>query len=98
VLWNTKTLTGLLFLATLPPATEVIRGRSRLYNDDDIYRTDETQRCSPSHEAYDLQVDVTNLSAISFYKRHGFKTVRTLRNYYANGHDAYLMVKELWQA
>ena len=46
-------------------------------------------------EAYDLQVDVTNTGAITFYKTHGFSTVRTLRNYYANGHDAFLMVKEL---
>ena len=46
-------------------------------------------------ECYDLQVDVTNQSAIRFYKKHGFRTVRTLRHYYANGHDAYLMVKDL---
>jgi [ribosomal protein S18]-alanine N-acetyltransferase len=46
-------------------------------------------------EAYDLQVDVTNRGAINFYKKHGFTMVRTLRNYYANGNDAYLMVKEL---
>jgi ribosomal-protein-alanine N-acetyltransferase len=46
-------------------------------------------------EAYDLQVDVTNARAINFYKKHGFRTVRTLRNYYANGNNAYLMVKEL---
>ena len=46
-------------------------------------------------EFYDLQVDVTNQSAISFYEKHGFSTVRTLRNYYANKHDAFLMVKEL---
>ena len=46
-------------------------------------------------EAYDLQVDVSNRGAIDFYKKHGFQTVRTLRHYYANGHDAYLMVKEL---
>lgn len=46
-------------------------------------------------EACDLQVDVTNRSAIIFYKKHGFKKVRVLANYYANGHDAYLMVKEL---
>jgi ribosomal protein S18 acetylase RimI-like enzyme len=46
-------------------------------------------------EAYDLQVDVNNQSAIRFYKKHGFQTVRTLRRYYANGNDAYLMIKEL---
>ena len=46
-------------------------------------------------EVYDLQVDVTNRGAIGFYKSHAFKTVRTLKNYYANGHDAYLMMKEL---
>jgi ribosomal-protein-alanine N-acetyltransferase len=46
-------------------------------------------------EFYDLQVDVSNRKAILFYKKHGFNIVRTLRNYYANGNDAYLMVKEL---
>ena len=46
-------------------------------------------------EAYDLQVDVTNAGAIVFYKKHGFETVKTLRKYYANGNDAFLMVKEL---
>lgn len=46
-------------------------------------------------ESYDLQVDVQNRSAIHFYQKHGFTTVRTLKNYYANGNDAFLMVKEL---
>ena len=46
-------------------------------------------------ELYDLQVDVSNVKAIRFYKKHDFTLVRTLHNYYANGHDAYLMVKEL---
>ena len=46
-------------------------------------------------EIYDLQVDVTNKGAIDFYKKRGFKMVRTLKNYYANGNDAYLMMKEL---
>src|SRR5437016_6194644 len=41
--------------------------------------------CEYGVEAYDLQVDVTNRSAILFYKKHGFSTVRTLRKYYANG-------------
>jgi ribosomal-protein-alanine N-acetyltransferase len=46
-------------------------------------------------ETYDLQVDTSNAPAIKFYKKHGFRIVRTLRQYYANGNDAYLMVKEL---
>lgn len=48
-------------------------------------------------ESYDLQVDVTNSAAIFFYEKHGFKTIRTLKKYYANGHDAFLMTKELIQ-
>lgn len=48
-------------------------------------------------ETYDLQVDTTNLSAIKFYKKHGFTMIRTLRRYYSNGHDAYLMAKDLGQ-
>jgi ribosomal-protein-alanine N-acetyltransferase len=51
--------------------------------------------CKNGVEAYDLQVDVTNRGAIDFYKKHGFKTLRTLRRYYANGNDAFFMVKEL---
>jgi ribosomal-protein-alanine N-acetyltransferase len=46
-------------------------------------------------ESYDLQVDVTNSGAIRFYKKNGFHTVRTLSSYYANGNDAFLMVKHL---
>ena len=44
---------------------------------------------------YDLQVDVANTRAIAFYKKHGFAIARTLKDYYANGKDAYLMIKEL---
>ena len=46
-------------------------------------------------ETYDLQVDITNRAALDFYKKHGFEMVSTLRHYYANGNDAYLMVKQL---
>jgi [ribosomal protein S18]-alanine N-acetyltransferase len=46
-------------------------------------------------EVYDLQVDVGNKNAIIFYKKHGFRMVRTLGKYYANGNDAYLMIKDL---
>jgi ribosomal-protein-alanine N-acetyltransferase len=44
-----------------------------------------------------LQVDVSNAGAIAFYERHGFRPVRKLRHYYADGHDAWLMIKTLPQ-
>jgi len=44
---------------------------------------------------YELQVDVANEGAINFYQKHGFETVHTLKKYYPNGSDAYLMVKSL---
>jgi ribosomal-protein-alanine N-acetyltransferase len=49
-------------------------------------------------ETYNLQVDVGNAPAIAFYDKHGFKMSKTLKSYYANGNDAYQMVKRLQPA
>lgn len=44
---------------------------------------------------YSLEVRVSNLSAISLYKRFGFKQVGLRKAYYQDNHeDAYLMLKE----
>lgn len=43
-----------------------------------------------------LEVRVSNESAITLYKKCGFKIVATRKNYYQDNHeDAYLMVKEM---
>lgn len=42
-----------------------------------------------------LQVEVTNSSAISFYKKFGFNVEDLLPNYYGRGRDAYVMKLKL---
>lgn len=42
-----------------------------------------------------LEVRESNLPAVTLYKKLGFEIARTIRNYYADGEDAYLMAKEL---
>lgn len=42
-----------------------------------------------------LEVRMTNNSAIDLYKKLGFETARTVRCYYADGEDAYVMAKNL---
>jgi [ribosomal protein S18]-alanine N-acetyltransferase len=42
-----------------------------------------------------LETAVDNLSALSFYKKHGYSVVRTWPRYYSNGVDALVMKKEL---
>lgn len=42
-----------------------------------------------------LEVSVNNVAAISLYKKLGYKIVSVLREYYPDGEDAYLMLKEL---
>jgi [ribosomal protein S18]-alanine N-acetyltransferase len=48
-------------------------------------------RCS----SVDLETAVDNVSALSFYKRHGYSVIRTFPRYYANGVDALVLQKDL---
>jgi [ribosomal protein S18]-alanine N-acetyltransferase len=41
-----------------------------------------------------LEAAVDNLSALSFYQRHGYTVVRTWPRYYANGVDALVLSKK----
>jgi len=45
--------------------------------------------------AVGLETAVDNLSALSFYKRHGYSVVRTWPRYYSNGVDALVLKKDL---
>ena len=45
-----------------------------------------------------LEVNVFNQEAVSLYKKNGFQVMRTRKNYYENGDDAYDMLKILIQA
>ncbi len=42
-----------------------------------------------------LEAMVTNLSAIEFYKRHGYSILRTEPGYYSDGTDAHVFSKDL---
>lgn len=44
-----------------------------------------------------LEVRVTNKPGISLYKNLGFQVNRTIRGYYADGEDAYVMTKNIVQ-
>jgi ribosomal-protein-alanine N-acetyltransferase len=44
---------------------------------------------------YYLEVRVTNEEAISLYKKLGLEVSRSIRGYYADGEDAYVMSKRL---
>ncbi len=43
----------------------------------------------------ELETAVDNISALSFYKRHGYSVVRTYPRYYSNGVDALILEKSL---
>ena len=42
-----------------------------------------------------LEVRVSNTEAINLYNKLGFNIVKTMRGYYADGEDAYVMAKKL---
>ena len=43
----------------------------------------------------ELETAVDNVSALSFYKRHGYNVIRTFPRYYSNGVDALVLQKDL---
>ncbi|MEM4943599.1 MAG: ribosomal protein S18-alanine N-acetyltransferase [Saccharolobus sp.] len=47
-----------------------------------------------AEEVY-LEVRVSNYNAINLYEKLGFKKIKVLRSYYADGEDAYLMARPL---
>ena len=46
-------------------------------------------------QAVGLETAVDNLSALSFYKRHGYSVIKTWPRYYSNGVDALVLKKTL---
>ena len=42
-----------------------------------------------------LEVRTSNMPAVGLYKKLGFEVARTLRNYYADGENAFLMSRNL---
>ncbi len=45
-------------------------------------------------ENYSLEVRVSNFNAIHLYEKFGFQNVGIRKNYYADGENAYLMIKK----
>ncbi len=57
----------------------------------------ETMQAMVSYKAKEcyLEVRTSNIPAVRLYKKLGFEIVRTIRDYYADGEDAFLMARQL---
>jgi len=60
-----------------------------------MLRAAEERLRAAGSSAVGLETAVDNLTALSFYKRHGYSVIRTWPRYYSNGVDALVMKKEL---
>jgi ribosomal-protein-alanine N-acetyltransferase len=60
-----------------------------------LLRAAEDRLISTECRSVELETAVDNLSAIAFYKRHGYSVIRTFPHYYANGVDALVLEKTL---
>ena len=60
-----------------------------------LLRAAEDRLREAGSRAVGLETAVDNLSALSFYKRHGYSVIRTWPRYYSNGVDALVLKKEL---
>jgi ribosomal-protein-alanine N-acetyltransferase len=60
-----------------------------------LLRAAEDRLRAAGSNAVGLETAVDNLAALAFYKRHGYRVIRTWPRYYSNGVDALVLKKEL---
>jgi ribosomal-protein-alanine N-acetyltransferase len=60
-----------------------------------LLRTAEDRLHRAGSTLVELETAVDNVSALSFYKRHGYSVTRTFPRYYSNGVDALVLEKNL---
>jgi len=60
-----------------------------------LLRAAEDRLCQAKCRAVELETAVDNVSALSFYKRHGYNVIKTFPRYYSNGVDALVLEKKI---
>jgi ribosomal-protein-alanine N-acetyltransferase len=83
-----KRVARILMLAVLPE-------RRRRSHGSMLLRRLEDRCLAGAFHAIRLEVRKSNLTAMSFYERHGFSLAGDIKNFYLNGEDAYQMIKVL---
>jgi len=74
---------------------DVVANARRLGVGSLLLRAAEDRLISAGCRIVELETAVDNLSALSFYKRHGYSVTRTFPRYYSNGMDALALEKVL---
>jgi ribosomal-protein-alanine N-acetyltransferase len=74
---------------------DVIAGARRSGVGSQLLRAAEERLLAAGSGTISLETAVDNISALAFYKRHGYSVVKTLPHYYSNGVDALVLTKEL---
>jgi ribosomal protein S18 acetylase RimI-like enzyme len=89
MLWRKRAKVGRLYSIATDPAVQC-RGVGRL-----LLQACEAAAVQRECRDVSLEVRVTNLPAITFYERHGFRVVEELPEFYEDGTDALRMRKHL---
>jgi [ribosomal protein S18]-alanine N-acetyltransferase len=74
---------------------DVIEAARRLGVGSLLLRAAEDRLRAAGSTSVELETAVDNVSALSFYKRHGYSVTRTFPRYYSNGVDALVLEKNL---
>jgi [ribosomal protein S18]-alanine N-acetyltransferase len=89
MLWRQRAKVGRLYSIATDPAARG-RGVGRL-----LLQTCEAAAVQRDCRSVSLEVRITNLAAITFYERHGYRVSEELPGFYADGTDAIRMRKNL---